>query len=208
MNAKLLVRLATIAVAVCLATALGYTASADFYLKITGSRQGVFKGEGASAQQGNRIPASKFSLRVTTPRDAQSGMASGRTAAGREAGSGMATGRTTAAREAGSGMATGKRQHGSITIVKEWGPASPMIARAASTGEVLTSVVMEFVRPSPRGGEEVYKTLVLTDALISSLQKLPGGTKPMEEITFNFEKIEFKSRDGKTMAMDDWTATK
>ena len=30
-------------------------------------------------------------------------------------------------RDAASGLPTGKRQHGSITIVKEWGPATPQL---------------------------------------------------------------------------------
>lgn len=45
------------------------------------------------------------------------------------------------AREASSGMATGKRQHGAITITKEWGAASPQLAftvSAAGTPVCLT----------------------------------------------------------------------
>ena len=32
-------------------------------------------------------------------------------------------------RDAASGMPTGKRQHGSVTIVKEWGAATPQLAK-------------------------------------------------------------------------------
>ncbi len=41
-------------------------------------------------------------------------------------------------RDAGSGMPTGKRQHGSVTIVKEWGPATPQLMAVKPTYDVKT----------------------------------------------------------------------
>ena len=40
------------------------------------------------------------------------------------------------AREAGSGMASGKRQHKSVTFVKEWGPATPQLSAIKPTYDV------------------------------------------------------------------------
>lgn len=39
-------------------------------------------------------------------------------------------------RDAASGMPTGKRQHGSVTIVKEWGPATPQLREIKTTYDV------------------------------------------------------------------------
>ena len=39
-------------------------------------------------------------------------------------------------RDSASGMPTGKRQHGSITITKEWGPSSPQFRGASPTYDV------------------------------------------------------------------------
>jgi hypothetical protein len=39
-------------------------------------------------------------------------------------------------RDSASGMPTGKRQHGAITIVKEWGPASPQLSAMKPTYDV------------------------------------------------------------------------
>ena len=43
---------------------------------------------------------------------------------------------TVVARESGSGMPTGKRQHAPITIVKEWGAASPQLAKMTPSYDI------------------------------------------------------------------------
>jgi len=47
-------------------------------------------------------------------------------------------------REASSGMATGRRQHSDITITKRIDMASPKLAQAASTNETFSEVVIAF----------------------------------------------------------------
>ena len=41
-------------------------------------------------------------------------------------------------RDAGSGMASGKRQHGSVTFVKEWGPSTPQLSAVKPTFDIKT----------------------------------------------------------------------
>ena len=41
-------------------------------------------------------------------------------------------------RDAGSGMASGKRQHGSVTFVKEWGPSTPQLSAVKPTYDIKT----------------------------------------------------------------------
>jgi type VI secretion system secreted protein Hcp len=177
-------------------------AAMDFYLKIEG-----IKGE---SEKG--IAASSFTYHPVA-REVGSGMATGR-----EAGSGQASGQTASAhqpikmgpRDAASGQPSGKRMHESLTIMKETGKTSPLLMKAQSTGQVFKAVDLEFVRMGKNGQEEIYKTVHLTDAMISGMHTMSGGAGKgeMEEIEFTFQKIEFRSRDGKTMASDDWMASK
>ena len=44
-------------------------------------------------------------------------------------------------RDAASGMPTGKRQHGSVTITKEWGASSPMFGMKGGSGGAVGSTV-------------------------------------------------------------------
>jgi len=108
-----------------------------------------------------------------------------------------------------TGMAAGKRMHSAITIRKEIDQASPQLMQAMRTGEVLRSVDIEFVHPGPHG-PEVYKSMHLTNAVISSIESATGGAGAgkAELITFTAEteNIEVKGKDGGKTMMDDWLA--
>jgi type VI secretion system secreted protein Hcp len=107
------------------------------------------------------------------------------------------------------GMASGKRMHSAITIRKTIDQASPQLMQAMSTGEVLTSVDIEFVHPGAKG-PEVYKTLHLTDAVVTSIQPSGAGAEKTEAITFTIENqnVQAMSKNGGKTAMDDWLAAK
>lgn len=66
-----------------------------------------------------------------------------------------------APRESGSGMPTGKRQHGTVTIVKEWGPAAPQWRAVRPTYDVKKM--------------EGSKTTAVDDWMPVSLNGLPPG---------------------------------
>ncbi len=136
-------------------------AAYEAYMKITGTKQGQFKGEAMQVRaQGNWIPVVKFDMGVQSPQDAASGQASG------------------------------KRQHQPIKIVKEWGASSPQLMRAMTTNEVLPEVDVEFVRTGPGSQEQVYRTLRLSNARISAIRKTgTAGGRELEEITLVFEKM-------------------
>jgi len=214
--------IALVAVVGMFATArLAFASAADYYLEIKGEKQGVFKGEGNGGLTG-RIPASQFSYigsqssgagagkataqTVTTAREASSGMATGR-----EAQTGKATGNAAAPRDVATGQMSGKRQHSDITIVKYVGESSPMFAKAMSTGEILTSVDISFFHGTA-DKPEVYKTVHMTNVMISSIKPMSGsgGEKPMESITFAGEpqNIVAKDKAGNKTAMDDWMQAK
>jgi hypothetical protein len=83
----------------------------------------------------------------------------------------------TSPRDLATGQASGKRQHGAITIVKEWGAATPQLEAAAATHLPLTDVkIIESGRTFEFGG-----------ATIESVVAHPsGGATPSETITIVF----------------------
>lgn len=156
----------------CLVAAAPASAAVDIYMSITGAKQGSIKGEGKAPGPGQWLKV----ISVTEPGSASSG-------------------------DAATGMATGKRQHETIRVVKEVGGSSPQLQRALATGEVLKEVVFEFYRPTGKGQNELYETIRLNDALISSIQRRAEANAshgaPQEEITFEYEKIQISHNQGK-----------
>jgi type VI secretion system secreted protein Hcp len=107
-----------------------------------------------------------------------------------------------------TGLPTGRTQHEPVTLVKEWGAASPQLYNATVNNEDLTSVVFEFVKTTPDGVEAVYHTIKLTNASVASISLnvdaptpgAPGDTHELEEVTFYFQQIELSNIGGGTTA--------
>jgi type VI secretion system Hcp family effector len=102
------------------------------------------------------------------------------------------------------------KQHDIITVTKEKDESSPLLLRAASTNEVLSKVVFKVFKP---GDPSKYKTITLTNAIISSVSATKARTSgsqvdthELEEIKFTFQKIEVENVGGSTSATDDWEA--
>jgi type VI secretion system secreted protein Hcp len=104
-----------------------------------------------------------------------------------------------------------------VTITKEWGAASPQFFQALISNEVLTEVTIDFVTPDPKqlgmasGGMILSHTIKLTNATVSdisySTEPIPsGGFRPLEDVSFTFQKIELIDVKGNGMAMDTWLA--
>jgi len=163
----------------------------QFHLSIKGKMQGQFKGEGVLTKRKDTwIPGLGFEYEIKSPRDAATGQVSG------------------------------KRQHSPITIVKEWGAATPQIFTALVTNEVLPEVVFEFIKTNSSGEEYVFHKITLHDGAVSQIKQFTGDASTegatsakhagagkmleMEAVSFTFHKIEVENLDGKTSAMDDW----
>lgn len=155
----------------------------EFYVTVEGIKQGGFKQETPREKHEGKIPGISFHYKVESPRDSASGMASG------------------------------KRTHHPVAFVKEWGASTPQFFQALCTNESLKSVLFEFVKTDSNGEEYVYHTIKLVNASVSEIhQYLEGDAKQdqshdlheLEEISFTFQRIEMESKDGKTMAVDDW----
>ena len=178
-------RLATYAAVIVLALGVTAQANAAFQARVSikGAKQGQLKGEAMGKGLEGWIPIYGFQYEVTSPRD-------------------LAT-----------GAASGKRQHRPITIVKEWGAATPQIFNALVSNEVLPVVVFQFLRTNANGEVFVFQTVTLTNATISSLKQYSGGLpgapsdlRLLEDVSFTFQKIEIENKTGNTTAMDDWSA--
>jgi type VI secretion system Hcp family effector len=96
-----------------------------------------------------------------------------------------------------------RRANNPVVIVRNLDEASKFCVTAAASGQTLTSVVFEFTRA--RGsGTEVYQTVRLTNAMVSSVKTINGDGRPMEEVSFTFQKIEYQNKDGAAAAPATW----
>ena len=155
----------------------------EFYVTVEGQKQGKFKGESSREAHKEKLTGLAYDYSVQSPRD-------------------IAT-----------GQASGKRQHGMVTITKEWGASTPQLFQALVTNETLKSVLFEFVQTTREGQEEVYHSVKLTNATVAKLEQFCGtaaknteayDTRELERVSFTFQKIEIENKLGKTAASDDW----
>ncbi len=114
-----------------------------------------------------------------------------------------AAGAATSARGAGGGRAAMRRMNEPVVIVHNLDESSPFFVKAAASGETLTSVVIEFKR-AVGSGTEVFQTVTLTNAIVSSVKTINGGIQPMEEVSFTFQKIAYENKDGAAAAPTTW----
>jgi type VI secretion system secreted protein Hcp len=100
-------------------------------------------------------------------------------------------------RDPSSGLPTGKRQHKPLTITKEIDKATPLLLRALTTNENLTSVLLSLTK----NGTQIA-TVTLTNANIAGY--VAHGLT--ETWSFTYQKITWTWVDGGITASDDWEA--
>jgi type VI secretion system secreted protein Hcp len=155
-----------------------------FWVKITGSKTGPFRGEATLKGREGSVEGFRFSSQVTSPRNVATGLPSG------------------------------NRQHSPITFTKMWGAASPQIFQACVTNEILPTVKFEFWKTVASGQQIIYQTITLTNASISSVRRYvavaaagdPPDPRELEDVTFTFQKIEIQDNVSGTAASDAWSA--
>lgn len=120
-------------------------------------------------------------------------------------------------RDAASGLATGRRQHKPIVFIREIGKATPLLLKAMTENEVLTSVVMEVWGQGGASGvgQKLY-TITLTNARcvgvrqwsdVGSNQVSPSSGA-MEEVSFTYEKITWTWVNGGVTHEDSWSSSR
>jgi len=161
------------------------TAAQDMFLKIEGSKQGKFPDE--SGQQRGTQNCVGYQHEVKSPRDAA------------------------------SGLATGRRMHKPIIFIREIGKASPILMKAMTDNEVLTSVVMEVWEQSDTGVKpQLLYTITLTNARCVGVRQWSdvgsnGRTATsgaMEEVSFTYEKITWTWVSGGVTHEDSWSSSR
>lgn len=157
-------------------------------LSAEGTKQGKFKGESTKAKFNDRIELTGFIQEVASPRDAASGMASG------------------------------KRVHQPILLLKQSGASSPQFFQALTTNEVLKTVVIDFYKTDATGKEINYYTVTLTNAAVSGYKQFigplenekfnPANNSLYDEIKLVFQKIQVEDKIAKTVVVDDWSSSR
>ena len=106
-----------------------------------------------------------------------------------------------------TGQATGKRQHKPFVITKELDQASPLLAKALTNVETLTTWSLGFWRASATSGKmENYYTIELTNAQVSSIVTRGSNFGVIEMVSFTYQKITWTWVDGGITHQDDWSA--
>jgi len=154
--------------------AVSAMAAVDAYMTIQGAKQGMIKG-------GDEKTAATEQIRLTDVVRSEG-----------------------TAGDAASGMSSGKRQHGTITIVKEVDKASPMLFQAMSTNEQLVHVTIVFAGGNGSGSGKAAQKIDLSDAVITDIRKVGNS----ERITLAYQKIEVTYVSGGKSATDDWESPK
>ena len=150
----------------------------EFYVTVEGTKQGKLKGESDREAHADKLTGLSFHYSVGSPRDAA------------------------------SGMATGRRTHQPVSFVKEWGAATPQLSQALTTNESFKSVLFEFVKterqrrgarlPHDQAGQRAdHRDRAVRRAGTPGSQA--GDTGPLEKISFTFQRIEIENIDGQTI---------
>jgi len=159
------------------------------YMTVKGQKQGKIQGSVTQKSREGSIAVIAYHHSVVSPRDTQ------------------------------SGVATGQRLHKPFTVVKTTDKATPPLYAALVTNENLPEVTIDFWKPQIKAGtgagaEVQYYTVKLTNAGIASITAMmPNVEDPtqqkfdmQEEVAFVYQKIEWIWKDGDIMATDDWEA--
>jgi type VI secretion system secreted protein Hcp len=159
------------------------------YLKLKGQKSGEIKGSVTQKGRENKIMVIAVSHEIISPRDAA------------------------------SGLPTGKRMHKPFVITKELDKATPTLYNVLVNNENVTEWELQFWTPqlNPKtgtGNEVQHYTVKLINANIASISfRMANNKHPdlmkyaeYEEIAFTYQKIEWTWNDGGIVAEDDWEA--
>ena len=157
------------------------------YMRLKGQKQGEIKGSCEQKGRENSVIVIAVSHEVVSPRDSE------------------------------SGLATGKRMHKPLVITKELDRATPLLYNSLVHNENIPKWVMLFYKPQIRAtggmGQEVnHFAIKLTNATVASITlRMPNNKHPelkqfetYEEVSFTYEKIEWTWTEGGITGQDSW----
>jgi type VI secretion system secreted protein Hcp len=119
-------------------------------------------------------------------------------------------------RDAQTGLATGKRVHHPLTILKALDRSTPLLYQALTSGEHMNFVEIKWYRIDDKGTEEHYFTTRLEDAIIVSIKPIinnclepaSADLPHLEEISFTYRKAIWRWEPDGIESEDDWRAPK
>lgn len=151
-------------------------AATDLFVKVTGAKQGAFKGESVLKGREDQLVGLSFAYELVSPTDVS------------------------------TGQATGRLQYREVTFAKNWGAASPQLFQAISTNEILKTVVFEFLEEELKTGNPiVFYRVTLTNARITRFRQglASQAAAAVDSISLAYESIQVESVTGKTTATGD-----
>jgi type VI secretion system secreted protein Hcp len=110
-----------------------------------------------------------------------------------------------------SGQPRGQRSHKPFVVTKMFDKASPLLWQALCNGETL-QISIDFYRTSTKGGQELYFTIKLTDAIVVDMKgyfknpQLPENAHlgQLEDVSFVYRAIQWTHTVAGTSGQDDW----
>jgi type VI secretion system secreted protein Hcp len=157
----------------------------DAYMTLKGNVSGDIKGSVTTPGHEGAIRVVAVQHEITSPRDAQ------------------------------SGLPTGRRQHKPFVVTKELDRSSPILYRMLATNETITSLVVKFMASAGPSGATVNDyTVTLTNASIADITFVMPSTvdatlsksPELDRVSFTYQKIEWTWTEGGISASDDWAA--
>jgi len=151
------------------------------HLTIVGEKQGRIEGSCTEKGREGTIEVYSFGHNVYIPRDAQTGLPSG------------------------------KRIHTPFKILKKIDKSTPKLYYALVMGEHLRGVTLKFYRISAKGQEEHYFTIELADALIMSITPSSSQSESYgdrETVSFSYQKIKWTWILDGISTEDTWSVVK
>ncbi len=117
-----------------------------------------------------------------------------------------------APRDAASGLPTGKRQHKPLSVTKPIDRSTPLLMTLLTQNENVTNWTLEVYRTAVTGEVELYFTIELTNATVAGvrMESLNNSYaenaphEPREHVSFTYQKITWTYADGGITAEDDW----
>ena len=132
------------------------------YLKLKGQKQGELKGSVTQKGREGKIMIIAVSHEITSPRDAA------------------------------SGLPTGKRMHKPFVVTKELDKSTPLLFNALVNNENVPEWELQFWQPSQTGAEKQHYTVKLVNANIASINFRMANNKHPDLMKFaEYEEVAF-----------------
>ena len=163
--------------ALLLLLAAGQASALEAYMTLTGETQGAIQGCSDRAGHEDEIQITAFGHNVISPRDAA------------------------------SGLPTGKRQHKPLTVRMDAACGStPLLYAVLVNNENITELSIRFWRNDPTGQPTQVYTVLLEGASIAGISSAGAGVDGLTElvVSFAYQKITWTFEDGGITAEDDW----